>query len=362
MSDDLGIPELELSAPPAAAEVDDDADIQPIDDEDIVYQINSFGADFLVDGLVSRMDRGDIYRPDFQRQFVWTISQASRFIESILLGLPIPGIFLYREEDTQKNLIIDGLQRLTTMQAFEHGKFQGSDKVFKLVGVKTRFEGRSIDELDPADQRRFRDATIHATIIQQSIPEDDKSSVYQIFDRLNSGGTPLQPQEIRAAIFHGAFQDLLESLNNDPNWRTIFGPTNRRGKDQELILRFFALLEQDTSYRAPMRKFLNDYMRVNRKLATEKAVELADVFRRTCSTVAETLGEKPFRPVRALNVAVFDSVMVAVARAGDLSAERIAEGYAKLLEDKEYLLAVGKSTADESNVVTRIKLASAYLS
>lgn len=64
-----------------------------IDDEDVIYQINSFGVDFLVDGLVSRMEKGDIYVPDFQRSFVWTHPQASRFIESILLGLPIPGIF-----------------------------------------------------------------------------------------------------------------------------------------------------------------------------------------------------------------------------------------------------------------------------
>lgn len=341
--------------------VEDDADSVAIDDEDIVYQINSFGADFLVDGLVSRMDRQDIYRPDFQRQFVWSISQASRFVESILLGLPIPGIFLYREEDTQKHLIIDGLQRLTTIQAYEHGKFQGSDKVFKLIGVKKRFEGRSLDELDAADQRRFRDATIHATIIQQSIPEDDKSSVYQIFDRLNSGGTPLQPQEIRAAIYHGAFQSLLETLNDDNNWRMIFGPVNRRGKDQELILRFFALYEESERYRAPMRKFLNDYMSSNRKIDTEKAARLGDIFKQTCTKIVSALGEKPFRPIRALNVAVFDSVMVAVAKGNDLPMERLADGYRMLLQDNEYLLAVGKSTADEGNVATRLKLASAYL-
>lgn len=343
-------------------EVEDDASLQEIDDEETVYQITSFGADFLVDGLVSRLDRGDIYRPDFQRQFVWTTTQASRFIESILLGLPIPGIFLYREEDTQKQLIIDGLQRLTTIQAFEHGRFQSSEKVFKLSGVKKRFEGKAIDELDPADQRRFRDAAIHATIIQQSLPADDNSSVYQIFDRLNSGGTPLQPQEIRAAIYHGEFQDLLEELNADKNWRLVYGPISRRAKDQELILRFFALLERAETYKAPMRKFLNDYMRSNRHLSTERAQELASIFRQTCETIVGQLGDKPFRPARALNVAVFDSVMVAVARLGPNSVAGLDDKYGKLLQDKEYLLAVGKSTADESNVETRIRLATKYLS
>jgi hypothetical protein len=293
---------------------------------------------------------------------VWTTTQASRFIESILLGLPIPGIFLYREEDTQKHPIIDGLQRLTTIQAFENGKFQNSQKVFKLIGVKKRFEGKAIDELDPADQRRFRDAAIHATIIQQSLPAEDNSSVYQIFDRLNSGGTPLQPQEIRAAIYHGEFQDLLEELNQDAHWRLIYGPASRRAKDQELILRFFALLEQGAAYKAPMRKFLNDYMRSNRHLLPERAQTLAATFRRTCEAITEQLGDKPFRPVRALNVAVFDSVMVAVAKLGPEKVTALREKYDALLGNGDYLLAVGKSTADEANVATRINLAMKYLS
>ncbi|MBN9335239.1 DUF262 domain-containing protein [Devosia sp.] len=342
-------------------EVEDDAADVEIDDEGIVYQITSFGADFLVDGLVARMERQDIYRPNFQRQFVWSTSQASRFVESILLGLPIPGIFLYREEETQKHLIIDGLQRLTTIQAFSRGKFENSNKVFRLSGVKRRFEGRSIDELDPTDQRRFRDATIHATIIQQTLPEADNSSVYQIFDRLNSGGTPLQPQEIRAAIFHGEFQLLLEELNSDENWRKIFGGANKRAKDQELILRFFALLVDGARYKAPMRKFLNEFMANKRHLPPDEADHYRHIFRKTCSLVVAHIGEKPFRPVRALNVAVFDSVMVALARSTSVEEGLLRSRYDSLLADRDYIEAVSKSTADETNVETRIRLASSYL-
>ena len=95
---------------------------EDLQDEDVVYQINTFGADYTVDGLVKRFDRGDIYRPEFQRNFVWTWPQASKFAESILLGLPIPSVFLYREESTQKHLIVDGLQRLTTLHAFHRVK------------------------------------------------------------------------------------------------------------------------------------------------------------------------------------------------------------------------------------------------
>lgn len=166
---------------------------------------------------------GDIFRPSFQRQFVWTINQASRFVGSILLGLPVPSVFLYREEDTQKLLIVDGLQRLSTIHAFYKGALPKSDRIFRLKGVKRQFEGKSFDQLGPEDTRRFEDAIIHAMVIQQNAPSEDRSSVFHIFERLNTNGTPLQPQEMRAAIFHGPFQDMLAMANEQPQWRAIFG-------------------------------------------------------------------------------------------------------------------------------------------
>jgi uncharacterized protein with ParB-like and HNH nuclease domain len=253
--------EVPIADEPPVEDVNEDGT-----DEDVVYSVNSFGADFLVDGLISRLKSGDIFRPSFQRQFVWTIPQASKFIESILLGLPIPGIFLYREDLTRKHLIIDGLQRLTTISAFAAGRFPDSDTVFKLDKLKSKFDGSSIDDLDQSDSRRFYDTAIHATIIQQLEPSDDSSSIYYIFERLNTGGTPLQPQEIRAALYHGRFQDFLIELNTNALWRKIFGPKNKRGKDLELILRFLAFRYTREAYRAPMKTFLNRFMAANREL------------------------------------------------------------------------------------------------
>ena len=132
-------------------------------EEDIVYSVNSFGSDFLVDGLIRRLKSEDIFRPHFQRSFVWTLPQASRFIESILLGLPIPGIFLYREDATRKHLIIDGLQRLTAIDSFARGIYPNSDKVFRLSGIKSKFKELFIDDLDDEDRRRFFDTVLHAT-------------------------------------------------------------------------------------------------------------------------------------------------------------------------------------------------------
>lgn len=162
--------------------------------------------------------------------------------------MPVPSIFLYREESTQKQLIVDGLQRLITLQSFHKGYFIHNDRPFKLKEVTSRFEGRNFRELEELDRRRFENSIIHVMIIQQLVPEDDNSSAYHIFDRLNSNGTPLQPQEIRTAIYHGEFQELLSRLNENRYWRDIFGPWHTRSKDQELILRFLALCYNRESY------------------------------------------------------------------------------------------------------------------
>lgn len=328
-----------------------------ISDEDVVYQLNTFGADYTVDGLVKRFDRGDIFRPDFQRNFVWTLPQASKFIESILLGLPIPSIFLYREESTQKHLIVDGLQRLTTLHAYSKGRFRHSEKIFKLKGVKERYEGRSVDELEPEDQRRFEDAVIHAMVIQQLAPDDLNSSVYHIFDRLNSNGTPLQPQEMRAAIYHGSFQTMLNELNQEEAWREVFGPIHKRAKDQELILRFLALFYNRDNYEKPMKGFLNNYMRANRNLDAGVYRSHQELFHATIARARESLGIKAFRPQRSFNVSVYDSMMVAIASVPYASEQAIRTAYEALLGNDEYMKATRDATSDENVVSDRISIA-----
>src|SRR5438045_702599 len=120
-----------------------DATVPPIR-----YEITSFGADYDVDGLVKRLKRAEIVSPDFQRKYVWKITEASRFIESLLLGLPIPGIFLAREAESNKFLIVDGQQRLKTLLFFYNGYFNpkpGDPKSrrIKYVECPTPFTGRT---------------------------------------------------------------------------------------------------------------------------------------------------------------------------------------------------------------------------
>jgi len=334
----------------------DDTEAEPIPYR---YAITSYGADYPVDALVQRLDRDVLFVPEFQRKFVWTLKQASRFIESLLLGLPVPGVFFAKEPDSGKLLIIDGQQRLRTLQYFYSGLFKG--KEFALREVQPQYEGKTYKTLEREDQLRLSDSVIHATIIRQDEPSDDQSSVYHIFERLNTGGTLLQPQEIRVCIFHGPFANLLEHLNTDPNWRKIYGPPSKRLKDQELILRFLALHFSAATYSRPMSEFLNGYMGKNKHLGVTTADQINSVFGATVKVVASALDSKAFRPERALNAAVCDSVMVGLAKRlsqGPLNKpNQFKVAYARLLADKGYLSAVTQHTSDETNVRDRLEKA-----
>ncbi len=174
----------------------DDSTVPPVQ-----YDITSYGADYDVEGLVKRLNRGDILIPPFQRNYVWNQQEASRFIESLLLGLPVPAIFLAREPDTNKLLVIDGQQRLKTLQFFYSGIFNPKDddkkqQVFKLTKVQSKFEGLTFKTLEEQDRVKLNDSLIHAIIVKQESPQDNNTSVYHIFDRLNSEGRRLQGESI----------------------------------------------------------------------------------------------------------------------------------------------------------------------
>ncbi|NET72571.1 MAG: DUF262 domain-containing protein, partial [Sphaerospermopsis sp. SIO1G2] len=221
--------------------VENPSDLEEEDNIPFKYSITSYGADYPVDSLFKRMENGSIYIPSLQRRYVWKLEQASRFIESLLIGLPVPGIFLSKEKETGKLLVIDGQQRLRTLQYFYNGIFQPSGKKFALKDVQEEFQGRTYESLEEEDRRRLDDSIIHATIVTQDEPSEDDSSIYHIFERLNTGGTTLQPQEIRSSMYHGEFNNLLKNLNNHPAWRNIYGKSNKSMRDEEMILRFLAL-------------------------------------------------------------------------------------------------------------------------
>lgn len=327
------------------------------------YSITSYGADYPVDGLVKRIRAGDIYIPPFQRGYVWNLVQASRFVESLLLGLPVPGIFLSKEEETQKLVVIDGQQRLRTLQYFYDGIFGKSRREFALKSVQPQFERATYKTLLDEDRRRLDDSVIHATIVKQDVPSDDDSSIYHIFERLNTGGTLLQAQEIRACMYHGEFNDLLNELNTNEAWRNLYGPLSKRMKDQELILRFFAIYFDAKGYKKPMIDFLNKHMASNRHLQHYSREDLSKLFTTTVELICDSLAEKAFKPRRSLNAAVFDAVMVGVARrlakAPIADQRTLKKRYDELLEKPDFIKAYESATTDEESVRRRLQLATA---
>ena len=349
-----------------AAEVLDD-DVISVDESAEVlpfrYSITSYGADYPVDGLVKRMETGAIRIPAFQRGFVWSQRQASRFVESLLLGLPVPGVFMSREDDGRGSLlVIDGQQRLESLQYFYRGIFGNSGREFRLVGVQPAYVGRTYSTLDPADQLRLDDSIIHATVVRQDSPSDDDSSIYHVFERLNTGGTPLSPQEIRVAIFHGDFVRLLQELNQVEDWRRIFGPVSRRMRDQELVLRFLAFrFSGADGYAEPMKGFLNYFMGSNRKLADIQRAQYASAFTDAISLAYSAVGRLAFKPVRALNASVFDAVMVGLSQRLERGAvsdrAAVSAAYTRLLLDSEFKAATERATASRDAVQTRLELA-----
>jgi len=323
------------------------------------YTISGYGADFDVEGLVRRLDRGDIEIPEFQRTFVWNRIRASRFVESLLMGLPVPGIFLYRDKGSQTLRVIDGQQRLISLQSYYNGSFPDSTQEFKLAGLTSRFDGLAYADLSGQDKRRLNDSIIHASIIQQESPDDDGTSQFALFERLNTTSTPLSPQEIRAAIYGGEFNNLLVELNEFPQWRILFGKPNRRKRDQELILRFIALYFAFDKYKPPMKSFLNEFMHDNKDMEICSALEVRRVFQATVSVILEKLGEKVFKPSRVLNAAVQDSLMIGIARRLEKGpiVEEITKPYERLMQDEEFGDLIYSQTSHLENVCTRIELA-----
>jgi len=340
---------------------DDETPIEAVPSEDEgdvsvpIYRIRVYPSDPTLEVLNERWKRGEIILTEFQRGWVWSASQASKLIESFLAGLPVPPVFFYREE-SGKEVIIDGQQRLRTIVGFFECKLPDGSP-FYLKGVSNQWVGKNYSMLNDSDKNRLMQSILRVIIVEQIDPKDT-SSMYEVFSRLNTGGTALSAQEVRNASCHGPFNDMLRDLNKLRAWRAVFGSNSpdARMRDVELIARFLAL--SNAEYTKPMKKFITDFMTHNRHLADNE--EFKNSFTRTINAVYEKLGAKPFHIYRGLNAAVFDSVMVAFSRNSDYPPD-IRSKYNRLIQRKGYLKRVSASTTDEDTVRERIRIAQKVL-
>ena len=333
------------------------------------YEVITYPADFTLEGLVNKYKRGTLIVPGFQRNYVWNIKQASRLIESFLLGLPVPAIFLFTDATKNEQLVLDGQQRLKTLVYFFEGFFDeeanGRRKVFKLIGLneKSPYYNKTYKDLEETDQAAFNklnDSVLRAFVVKQITPNGN-TSVFHIFERLNTGGTQLVGQEIRNCVYHGPFNDLLCDLNGYTNWRKIFGTDkfHKRQKDIELILRFLAFYEDSENYEKPIKDFMSGFMSKYQNASSEKINEFEAIFKNTCDTVLSNLGEKPFHIWSGFNVAVFDSIFTVIAQ--NSTPDDLKDRYRCLKEDEAFVKGVRGSTTDDLIVKSRIQLAKLYL-
>ena len=326
------------------------------------FSITSYGADYTIDRLVSRLRDGKIQIPKFQRQYVWDIKQASRFIESLILGLPVPGVFFTQEKGSNKMLVIDGQQRLLSVLRYYDKKF--GSQLFKLKNVQADLEGKTIDDLSDNDRNMLDDSVIHATIVKQDSPNDDDSSIYMVFERLNTGGMKLAPQEIRACIYHGRLNECLNKLAENDIWRKIYAVDNKRLKSEELILRYFALLDNRDKYTKGLKGFLNSYMENNQNPDEDKVKKLIARFETAINLAYEIAKNNAFRIGQNINAAIFDSVMIGLTvyaeSAREINYTHLKHAYQSLLEDKEYRSFVESSTASQPSVLGRIDKAISF--
>ncbi|BAZ30741.1 hypothetical protein NIES4074_32030 [Cylindrospermum sp. NIES-4074] len=363
------------------------------------YEITTSPNDFNTRTMYDFMESGAIKIPAFQRNYVWDIKRASKLIESLIIGLPIPQIFLY-EESRNSFLLIDGQQRLMSIYYFIKQRFPRKEKrnslrrIFEQNGkipdniisddeYFTNFnlqlpanspqQPNKLNKLNYSTLAEYKVAfdlrTIRNVFIKQTFPENDDSCIYEIFNRLNSGGVNLKPQEIRMSLYYSDFYTMLYKLNTLSEWRKIIGvdEPDLNMKDIETLLRGFAILMQWEGYQSSMVKFLNDFSRKCKKLDKEQINYLEVLFNSfllTCSN----LPEKAFylKTTKKFNISMFEAVFFAQCsrafKEQRLVERKIdAEKLESLKDDSEFIKAIQSQTTSKENVKRRLDRAMSIL-
>ena len=384
-----------------------DAEYQNVDDHDYdddtanatydvcQYDLVSSPNDFNTKTMVKFIE-SDVFRiPDFQRSYVWDLKRASRLVESIIVGLPVPQIFLY-EKKANEFLVIDGQQRLLSLYFFVKGRFPkpnmrtwatmpngnsvnvGSMPLmddeyfvdFRLELSEIHLEksnplhGRSYEELDDEAKKTFDIRTIRNVIIRQMNPAG-YDSIYEIFSRLNSGGVKLAPQEIRRSMYESKFYSMLYQANNKQEWRSMYGRRvpDIRMKDVEVLLRGFAMLISGDSYSPSLLKFLNRFSN-DAKSYDDKRVRMLERLLDSFLDKNRDLPADIFHISGRFSPMIFESAFVAACtgRIEQADARSIDPDRLKRLRDNEEFKNTTRSkTTGKDNVNTRLKLARSIL-
>lgn len=321
--------------------------------------------------LINRIDNGSIrIDPDYQRRHRWDDSTSSRLIESLLLNIPIPTIYLSQDIDLDEEsdgqatyTVIDGQQRLTAMKNFFHNdlKLTGLDALSDLNGC-------IYSDLPRFLVRRLEDRTIGCLRIDSTV---DSKVKYDIFERLNSGSVELSPQELRNATYRGKFNEMIIELAENETFRALTNMSESRIKkmeDVELVLRFFALTDgRYREYKPLMRTYLDNSMSEFAKVDMNELEGMRSRFLERMEYIAEAFGPDPFAKWKfkesgqasKFNTAVFDAVVVSLDNILSAKAS-ICENPSGILRNmfnnEEFADFVASNTNDGTKLRGRIEL------
>lgn len=345
--------------------------------DDSLFNISSWGADLSFREICSMYDENELVKPELQRKYVWDKVEASRFIESILMGLPVPSVF-FAQSGSQK-LIVDGYQRIMTVHDYISGIFSEDGKVFRLSNsekINRRWRNKSFSELTTDDQRKIKSTTIHAIIFEQKKPENGDTSLYQVFERINTSGRTLTPQEIRNCVYQGNLNSMLFVLNKNETWRELFGAKNEdsRMRDLEYILRFFlmksSMIQESTATQISLKKSLNDFMFDNRNISDDDVEKYYVQFNVTIDAVKRLFGINAFHNYsngkysKKFHPAIFDAIMVGVFNSiGSKQLPEVVseEIHRDILLNTEFISAISTRTTDIENIHKRVSIVSSAL-
>lgn len=363
------------------------------------YNITAVPSDFNVMTLDQLRTEGWVRIPGFQRHFVWELARASKLIESLILGLPVPQLFLY-EQRPDRNLLIDGQQRLMSIYYFKQKRFPRRERRADLRRIfdengkipddvlqddayfqdfklqlpeswpeqRNKLSGLTYDTLD-GYRSRLDMRPIRCIIIKQNAPSDGDTAMYEVFNRLNSGGVNLRPQEIRSSMYHSSFYDMLNEINAEAGWRTMLGSPDPdlHMKDMEVLLRGFAMLADGGEYKPSMTRFLNKFSKKCEGNAVTYNHQLKSLFL-SFLQAASDLPDGTFinRANNHFNIALFEAVFTATcasayANEGIIKDRLSADRIDRLRKDPQFTDASQKATTRTENVTKRLKIASEIL-
>lgn len=294
--------------------------------------------------------------PEYQRDFVYSIEKSSRLIESALMKIPLPKIYLCEEKDGKLS-VVDGQQRIRSFLNFIRNEY-----ALKGMTVFPELEGKYYKDLETKLQDVIDETSIRTIIIN----EDSADAKYDIFERLNRGAVTLKEQELRNCVYRGPYNSMINEIATDKNVSIMFKAENKRMWYQEYILRFFALIDF-MSYKPSMKTHLNKYMKAHQYDDEKNVQEDKDAFIKTLSIVKEVLGADAFSTVdydkkvvlNKFSATFYDSIMVAFSRFDRTKLIAKADAIRAAINDKKlhddvYHDACYAATGSTDRVVRRI--------